>query len=107
MRKLIATAVLAVTVLTPAISHADPENYIPGGARDVVDIQSGPVGPRIEVLLSNGATDVLKPCRVEDGRRCYWDADNMGNGQGSSFIVTRGRRHYVNNDLLAKAARAN
>lgn len=28
----------------------------------------------------------LKPCRVEDGARCHWDAGTSGNGRGHSFV---------------------
>lgn len=28
----------------------------------------------------------LPPCPTEDSANCYWDAQTMGNGHGSSFI---------------------
>lgn len=53
------------------------------------------IGPQdLYVELNNGATYALKPCRFEDGRQCYWDADARGNGVGSSFIVVSGRVIY-------------
>lgn len=51
---------------------------------------------RLDVTLSNGYRDVITPCRVEDGRRCYWLAHERGNKAGRSFIVMRGTRFYLN-----------
>lgn len=28
----------------------------------------------------------LPPCQTEDSSNCYWNAQTMGNGNGSSFI---------------------
>lgn len=54
-----------------------------------------PVGRRaLYVELNNGAAYRLKPCRFEDGRMCYWDADDRGNGIGRSFVVVSGRIVY-------------
>lgn len=51
-----------------------------------------PVGARkLYVELNNGAAYRLNPCRVEDGRQCYWDAGDTGNGAGSSFVRVSGR----------------
>jgi hypothetical protein len=56
-----------------------------------------PVGTRqLYVELNNGAAYRLKPCRVEDGRMCYWDAGDRGNGAGSSFVRVSGRIIYSN-----------
>lgn len=53
------------------------------------------VGPQdLYVELNNGATYALKPCRVEDGRQCYWDADARGNGVGRSFVRVSGQLIY-------------
>lgn len=57
----------------------------------------GPVGSPWKIRLSNGKSDVINPCRYEDGRHCYWVADRMGNGHGKhSFIVTRGHVFKMN-----------
>lgn len=29
----------------------------------------------------------LRPCATEDSVNCYWDAQTMGNGIGTDFIV--------------------
>jgi hypothetical protein len=29
----------------------------------------------------------LPPCASEDGVNCYWDADTMGNGEGTDSVV--------------------
>jgi hypothetical protein len=51
-----------------------------------------PIGRRaLYVELNNGAAYRLKPCRYEDGRMCYWDAGDRGNGIGSSFVRVSGR----------------
>jgi hypothetical protein len=51
-----------------------------------------PIGARrLHVELNNGAAYLLNPCRTEDGRHCYWDADARGNNLGRSFVVVAGR----------------
>lgn len=99
---LIAVAIIGALIglwLSPGRAYAaDP---IPGGARDVVALDAGPAGPAITVHLSNGAADVLRPCKFEDGRHCYWLASERGNGIGRSLIVTRGRVHHVSSAWLA------
>jgi hypothetical protein len=30
--------------------------------------------------------DELKPCKSEDQKHCYWDADTMGNGHGHDVV---------------------
>lgn len=90
----VAATAAAVVVLAPA-AHADPVQDQPGGVH-VTRISPAPAGPAITVTLSNGKRDQLRPCVYEDGRRCYWQADQMGNGVGSSFVTTRGVRFYVN-----------
>lgn len=38
---------------------------------------------------------ITDPCPVEDSWNCYWDAANMGNGDGSSFWTdAEGETHY-------------
>lgn len=32
----------------------------------------------------------IPPCQTEDGDWCYWDAKNMGNGEGQSSISLNG-----------------
>lgn len=32
-------------------------------------------------------TQGYEPCATEDSTSCYWDADTMGNGQGTSYTV--------------------
>lgn len=89
MRAVVVAAAAVVAVAAPVAAHADPVPAVPGGVH-VTSISHAPAGDRITVKLSNGAVDILAPCRYEDGRRCYWDAGTRGNGRGTSFIVTRG-----------------
>lgn len=49
----------------------------------------------LHTRLSNGRRDVLKPCRYEDGRHCYWVGSSFGNGNGRDFIVTAGTVFYL------------
>lgn len=66
--------------------------------RDVTAVRVSyvePVGKRqLFVELNNGAAYRLNPCRVEDGRHCYWDAGDRGNGAGDSFVRVSGRVIY-------------
>lgn len=89
--------------ISPGRAYADPVPATPDGVH-VVKLGAGPVGPRIAVTLSNGARDILAPCRYEDGRACYWDGGEMGNGVGRSFVVTRGRVFTVDAGELFAAA---
>ena len=106
-RKLAGVALIGALIgawISPGRAYADPVPAAPHGVH-VVRIGAGPVGPRIAVTLSNGARDILAPCRYEDGRACYWLATVAGNGRGSSFIVTRGRVHQVDSRELAAVVR--
>ena len=49
-----------------------------------------------KVEFSDGEKQVLWPCKYEDSRHCYWQADVMGNGTGRTFIHTRQRLWWVN-----------
>jgi hypothetical protein len=52
---------------------------------------------------ANTSVDQLpidRPCKFEDSNFCVWDARHMGNGQGSSYVVTkRGKTIYVSHRL--------
>jgi hypothetical protein len=37
----------------------------------------------------------LIPCATEDSDNCWWDAQNMGNGTGTSFEVRDGVVTYI------------
>jgi len=50
---------------------------------------------RLLVTLSNGYQAAINPCRVEDGRRCYWQAGVRGDRLGTSFVVLAGHRFTV------------
>lgn len=86
---------LAVMFVKADKAHADPVvNTNPD--LYVVRIVAIPERPnQIWIKMSNGDTDVLKPCRYEDGRHCYWNGGERGNHHGQSFLVTRGRIFYV------------
>lgn len=91
-------AVLMVLPIGTLPTSADP-TPAPAGLHvtHIQPVDSGPLAGtgRIIVTLSNERSDVLKPCRVEDGRHCYWDASSRGNGIGRDYIVTRGHRFFV------------
>lgn len=42
-------------------------------------------------------TITLPPCEQEDSDNCYWDAQVMGNGTGTSFISLHGTVYYPSN----------
>ena len=42
----------------------------------------------------DGHSMTLPPCPTEDSDNCYWDADTMGNGIGTDFIVIDGTVYY-------------
>ena len=35
------------------------------------------------------------PCEWEDSENCYWDALNVGNGIGQSFVDINGKVHFT------------
>lgn len=39
-------------------------------------------------------TMVLEPCEYEDSMNCYWNAQEQGNGVGTSFIDIDGTAYY-------------
>lgn len=94
-RKLLPALALTLAALAPTAAHAE---QIEPADRPVTTVRVTyvePSGPRaLYVELNNGATYRLNPCRVEDGRQCYWDADDRGNGAGRSFVVVSGRVIY-------------
>lgn len=40
----------------------------------------------------------LTPCAQEDSVNCYWDAAQMGNGEGTSFVNIDGTYYYPTDD---------
>lgn len=70
---------LAAVVLSSAVAIVAPAS----GA-DAAEVR--PVKP----------ATIAVPCPNEDGssfaRACFWDGQHMGNGRGSSFLVTRDTR---------------
>lgn len=43
-------------------------------------------GSRMLVRFSDGSKWSMGPCQYEDSERCYWNAQQRGNGQGHSFV---------------------
>lgn len=96
MKNLLSTiAIAAAIVAGPTAANAV---QIEPADREVTTTRATyvePVGERkLYVELNNGATYRLNPCRYEDGRQCYWDADSAGNGKGHSFISVAGKVIY-------------
>lgn len=93
MRGILAPAVVAAGLaLVPGAAHAEQLESADRKVDTVRVTYVEPVGRRaLFVELNNGAAYRLNPCRVEDGRQCYWDADNRGNGIGRSFVSVGGR----------------
>lgn len=46
--------------------------------------------------------EVLRPVSREDSDNGYWDAKNMGNGQGNSYVVRNGVVEYVSDAEMAQ-----
>lgn len=90
-------AVIVLAPFTPTPSHAvqlEPADRKVETVR--VAYAEHTANGRLFVELNNGAAYRLNPCRYEDGRHCYWDAGNSGNGIGHSFVVVAGRVIYTN-----------
>jgi hypothetical protein len=49
---------------------------------------------RLWVEFNTGSLWSVRPCRVEDGNNCYWDARAHGNGKGRSFVTLRGKTYF-------------
>lgn len=45
-------------------------------------------------VQQNWDTAFATPCPTEDSANCYWDAGNMGNGVGQSFVDVAGKAYY-------------
>lgn len=54
-------------------------------------VDNAPVDEKPVMVLP---TYTLAPCPTEDSENCYWDAANMGNGGGTSFISLNGTWYY-------------
>lgn len=122
---LIAAVVLSITV-RPAAAADGTDPYAPSAVEPVPSwIAPGIVEPPIRFRKSprvtyaeqvvgtpflwaefnDGRVVILRPCKVEDGRRCWWDAANRGNGIGTSFVSYGGRLTFI--DLGAPYGIAN
>lgn len=57
-----------------------------------------PRDPHYVVYDERGDTErvavVLTECVTEDSDNCFWDADTMGNGKGTSFVVIDGVTYF-------------
>lgn len=95
IRRTLTVLALSAAVLAPAAAHA---NQLEAADRNVSTVRVSYVEPigahKLYVELNNGATYRLNACRYEDGRMCYWDAGDMGNGAGNSFVRVSGRIVY-------------
>jgi hypothetical protein len=47
------------------------------------------------VELADGSSWMFTPCRQEDSRNCWWNAQTRGNGEGTSFVNIHGHYHYA------------
>lgn len=66
-----------------------------GAPLDVIEQSAAPV--------QNSETDWtqgLPPCAQEDSDNCYWDAANMGNGKGKSFVTIDGTTTYEDGTVV-------
>lgn len=65
-----------------------PEGY------EVAAVRRLPYG-HLALAFRNGASYDVAPCRREDSRRCYWDADRRGNSVGVSFVRLHHRLYML------------
>lgn len=105
-RHLVAVAILGALIglwISPGRAYA---GQVEPADRDVKRLSvtyAEPVDRRaVFVEMNDGSAWMLRPCRSEDARTCYWDARRFGNGVGRSFVVLRGRVVYVNIDRIAQ-----
>ena len=103
MRLVFASIVLALTSTLFALTS--PAHAAGGGAvrleaptRKVAHVRVTRVvqtpTDRIRVRFNTGSLWSVRPCRVEDGNNCYWDARAHGNGKGRSYVVLRGKTYF-------------
>lgn len=90
-------AALAFNLAEPTAAHAEqveaPDHKV--DTARVTYAEFHPSRPLLYVELNDGSTWRLRPCRVEDGRHCFW-VSTRGNGIGRSWIVVRGTRIFTN-----------
>ncbi len=46
------------------------------------------------VTVTDERIITLIPCPTEDSDNCYWDAETMGNGQGTSYVSIDGVLYF-------------
>lgn len=49
---------------------------------------------RAQLRCRDGLALRLRPCRLEDSRRCFWHAISRGNGKGRSFVAYQGVHYF-------------
>lgn len=92
-------AIVAFGVLSSARrAHADPTPPRDGTYVSVIMRKVG--SPIWTVTLSDGYKAAIRPCRVEDGRRCYWIGPQRGHHSALSFLVLKGQRFYLDPHML-------
>lgn len=72
-----------------------PVIHVPAADRRIVYAQRVEGTRWLLTEFNDGRLVVLRPCRYEDGRRCWWDADTSGAAGGDSFAVFGGRVFYL------------
>lgn len=78
----------------PSVQVSEPTRNMGLRGYDVSATRLLPHG-HLGVRLVNGAVYDMAPCRAEDSRRCYWDAESRGNRVGTSFFRLHGVRWWL------------
>lgn len=108
---LILAAVLSVTVRPAAAADATgpnvPRSWVKPGQVEppVIRVPRAKLqviyAERVEgrrwliAEFNDGRLVVFRACRAEDGRRCWWDSANRGNGIGAPWVRYAGRTHHL------------
>ena len=71
----------------------EAEQVIPAGPAEPPVVET-PVEPTVEPV-PEFPTLILPPCEPEDSTNCYWNAQQMGNGLGTSFVNIDGVYYYA------------
>lgn len=70
------------------------------GYYDMAPDQLAQLPPEVLLMLGlttdmNNANPNIPPMRSEDDMNGYWDAQNMGNGRGNSFVMENGQQRMA------------
>lgn len=84
----------------PDLAPPSPIEFVSAETQKPYVSRVTPVEKRVHTVWrvewSDGKRLTLWPCKYEDSRHCYWQADTMGNGYGTSFVHARQKHWFLN-----------